>query len=195
MPKGDREILKADPDDGTTPIANLLLEALVVANLTSKERASVLFLIRRTYGWHVNGNRLKADVIPLRTWAKALQVKDTTRASRILSGLEKKRVIKRESLGPGKSYLYTINTIIADWDNCTNFQLLSEMTILALPKMTRVALSIRAIPVNTELALRKEKLNISQTNNGYPCSYKNKRRINNDPDKYIKGKYGHMVRR
>jgi hypothetical protein len=45
MTKGDRAILKADPDDGTTPIANLLLEALVVAKLTSKERASVLLLI------------------------------------------------------------------------------------------------------------------------------------------------------
>ena len=36
MPKGDRERLKADPDDGTTPIANLLLEAAIMAKVTSK---------------------------------------------------------------------------------------------------------------------------------------------------------------
>ncbi|MFC2011189.1 replication protein [Chloroflexota bacterium] len=56
MPKGDRKILKADPEDGTTPVANLLLEALVIAKLTSKERAACLFLIRRTYGWQINGS-------------------------------------------------------------------------------------------------------------------------------------------
>lgn len=158
MPKGDREKLKADPEDGTTPIANLLLEALIIANLTSKERAAVLFLIRRTYGWQVNGTRLKKDVIPLQIWVRVLQVKDTTRASRILTGLERKQVIKRESLGPGKSYCYTINTSIANWDNCLNKQLLSEMTTVALPKMTRVVLSQKTTPPATNLASPKERL-------------------------------------
>lgn len=74
MPKGDRAMLKADPEDGTTPVANLLLEALVVARLTSKERAALLFLIRRTYGWYIGGARLKSDIIPLTTWAKVLQI-------------------------------------------------------------------------------------------------------------------------
>ena len=195
MPKGDREILKADPEDGTTPIANLLLEALIVANLTSKERAAVLFIIRRTYGWHINGNRSKADVIPLKTWVKVLQVKDTTRTSRILSGLEKKQVIQRESLGPGKSYVYTINTTVANWDNCLNVQLLSEMTTLALPQMTRVVLSQKTTPNVANSALLKEILNKSKGNNTYPYKYRNKRICSDDPDKYIKGKYGHMVKR
>ena len=193
MPKGDREILKADPEDGTTPVANLLLEALVVANLTSKERAAVLFIIRRTYGWHINGKRSKADVIPLATWVKVLQVKDNTRASRILSGLEKKQVIQRVSLGPGKSYVYTINTTVANWDNCLNVQLLSEMTTLALPKMTRVVLSQKTTPSVANLASPKEILNKNKRNNIYP--YKYKKRVDDDPDKYIKGKYGHMVKR
>ena len=65
MPKGDREILKADPEDGTTPIANLLLEALSIVKLTTKERSVVLFLITRTYGWQVNGERLRIDEISL----------------------------------------------------------------------------------------------------------------------------------
>lgn len=54
MPKGDREKLKADPEDGTTPIAHLLLEAFSIANLTKKELQAVLFLMRRTYGWLIN---------------------------------------------------------------------------------------------------------------------------------------------
>jgi len=38
MPKGDRQELKADPEDGTTPISNLLLEALAIAKLSGKEK-------------------------------------------------------------------------------------------------------------------------------------------------------------
>ena len=51
MPKGDKEILKADPEDGTTPIANLLLEAVAIARLSGKEKGIILYLWRRTYGW------------------------------------------------------------------------------------------------------------------------------------------------
>lgn len=159
MPKGDREILKADPEDGTTPVANLLLEALIVAQLTSKERAAALFLIRRTYGWQINGNRLKSDVIPLADWAKVLSVKDNCRASRILTSMEKKGLIIRRSLGPGKSYVYSINTSIANWNNCINKQGLSQMTTLVLPKMTRVVLSQMTTPSDTILASEKEKVN------------------------------------
>lgn len=158
MPKGDREIGKADPEDGTTPIANLLLEALIIANLTSKERAAILFLIRRTYGWLINGKRLKEDAIDLTTWAKILQVKDNTRASKILSTLEDKGAIKRELIGPGKGYIYTINTTVANWNNCLNQQLLSEMATLALPKRTRVVLSQKTTPSATKLASEKEKI-------------------------------------
>ena len=35
MPKGDREMLKADIEDGYTKIANLLIEALSFSNLSS----------------------------------------------------------------------------------------------------------------------------------------------------------------
>ena len=51
MSKGDREILKADPEDGTTPIANLLLEAIAIAKLTGREKGILLLLCRKTYGW------------------------------------------------------------------------------------------------------------------------------------------------
>lgn len=50
MPRGDREKLKADIEDGTTNIAHLLLEALAMADLSGAEKGLVLFLWRRTYG-------------------------------------------------------------------------------------------------------------------------------------------------
>jgi len=197
MPKGDRDILKADPEDGTTPVANLLLEGLAIAKLTSRERAAMLFLIRRTYGWSINGNRLKEDVIPLATWVKVLQVGDTSRASKILTDLENKKLIHRKLLGPGKSYSYSINTTLASWDNCLNMQLLSDIATLALPKRTRVALSQNATPIATNLATVKEKEINNKESNIYPNNNKNKQRkiIEDDPDKFIKGKYGHMVMR
>ena len=161
MPRGDRRILKADPEDGTTPIANLLLEALSTAKLTSKELAACLFLIRRTYGWLINGHRLKEDEISLSEWVKVLQVRDQTRVSTILRSLEKKGVIKRQTLGPGKSYIYRVNTSIATWDNCINKQLMSEMATLACPKRTRVALSQETTPPDTNLASPKESIKAS----------------------------------
>jgi len=38
--KGDREILKADTDDGYTTVANLLLEALAMAKMTGVQKVS-----------------------------------------------------------------------------------------------------------------------------------------------------------
>ena len=165
MPKGDREILKADPEDGTTPIANLLLEALVIAKLTSKERAAVLFLIRRTYGWQINGNRLKTATIPLSTWTKVLQFSEATRASKVLASLERKKVLFRRWIGPGKGYVYSINTRVALWDNCLNVQLLSEITTQGLSESARVELSESATPLATNLAIGKERLNKGKESN------------------------------
>ncbi len=143
MPKGDREILKADPEDGTTPIANLLLEALIIAKLTSKERAAVLFLIRRTYGWQVNGSRLKEAKIPFKQWTMALSM-DSSHTSTLLTGLEQKGIIKRRYIGPtgiDRGYYYSINTMVAEWSNsCLNRQLLRDIAIIELPKSERKVL-------------------------------------------------------
>jgi len=38
MPKGDRLKLKADPEDGTTPISNLLLEAVAMAKISGLQK-------------------------------------------------------------------------------------------------------------------------------------------------------------
>lgn len=158
MPKGDQDILKADPEDGTTPIANLLLEALAIAKLTGKEKGAVLYLWRVTYGWLVNGKRLKEREISLSTWSKVFQT-DEAKASKILSGLANKNILLRNYLGPGKSYSYSMNTRVADWDKgCLNRQGLSEIARQGLSKTTRVALSKTTIPPATKLVSPKESI-------------------------------------
>jgi len=135
LPKGDRDILKADPEDGTTPIANLLLEALALSKLTGKEKGAILYLWRVTYGWNVNGARLKECEIPLSTWSIVLQT-DEAKASKILSGLVLKKIILRSYLGPGKSYSYSMNTRVAIWDKgCLNRQGLFLLLDQKQPKM------------------------------------------------------------
>ena len=143
-------------ENGFTPISNELLQGLAIAKLTNKERMAALFLIRRTLGWEVSGKRLEWDEIPLKVWVTVLQI-DKSRASRILSGLEKKGVILRRSLGVGKSYAYAVNTIVDNWNNCIDKQLLSLMTTLVKPKIATVALSKRATPTDTDLHSTKEK--------------------------------------
>ncbi len=120
MPKGDKAKFKADPEDGTTPIANLLLEALTCANLSSKEKSAVLHLWRRTYGWvdPATGKRFKERKIGTTEWTLALGTLKSY-VSEILSSLVEKNVIKRKSTGPGKPYIYSMNTVITKWNSNT----------------------------------------------------------------------------
>lgn len=115
MPKGDRFKGKADPADGTTPVSNLLLEALAMAKLSGKEKGIVLYLWRMTYGWKGKRGRLKKRRITLKEWAKVLGTTET-RASEIVAELAGKKVIIRESLGQGKGYEYSMNTQITEWN-------------------------------------------------------------------------------
>lgn len=170
MPKGDRKILKADPEDGTTPISNLLLEALVIAKLSSKERAALLFLARRTYGWQVNGARLKEVKIPHKEWGLALSM-DSSHISPLLAGLEVKGLIKRRYIGPtgpDRGYYYSINTNLTEWgNNCLNQQLLLEIAIIKLPKTVRKVLpkSVTTLGTNYTRGNKiKENLNKSPIN-------------------------------
>lgn len=199
MPKGDREILKADIDDGYTKIANLLLEALAIAQLTGKEKGAVLYLWRRTYGWQKNGDRLKETVISLQEWANILNT-DRSHASSLLTGLERKRIFTRRFIGPGKGYYYATNTTVAEWCNsCIKQQQLHEITTQQLPKSATVVLPKTATPPDTKLATGKERLNkIKESNDDIDNILRKKKqqgRPAEDPDKYIKGRYGHMVQR
>ncbi len=160
MPKGDKEILKADPEDGTTPIANLLLEALAIAKLTGKEKGIILHLWRRTYGWErKDGTRLKEKAIALGEFGVVCN-SDSATTSRLLAGLVKKNILKRDFAGPGKGYTYSMNTRVGEWDKgCINHQLLKIISIQPLVKMTTQLLVKMTTPSDTKLATPKEKLN------------------------------------
>lgn len=112
MPRGDREILKADCEDGFTRIANLLLEALALARLNGVQKGICLFLFRRTYGW----NRSE-DAIALGEFAEACG-SSRSYISRQLSDLIEKNIICRVSYEPGKTPVYSFITSVAEWDSC-----------------------------------------------------------------------------
>lgn len=121
MPRGDREIFKADCEDGFTRIANLILEALAMVKLNSTQTGICLFLLRRTYGW----NRSE-DAISLGDFAGACGTSKTY-VSRQLSDLLHKNIIRRLSYEPGKTPVYAFSSNIADWDKaCINLQALSN---------------------------------------------------------------------
>lgn len=176
MPKGDREKLKADPEDGTTPVANLLVTALAIAKLTSKEKSAILFLWRRTYGWHENGTRFKEVKISFQDWNKVLGI-DNAHTSTLLATLVKKRILLRRYYGPTgekevRGYYYALNTKCSEWsDSCLNQQLLRKLesydkpqqfpklTHDTLPKTVTVSLPKTVTIPHTSLATPKSILN------------------------------------
>ena len=137
MPKGDRLKLKADPEDGTTPIANLLLEAVAMVKLSGLQKGAIIFLWRKTYGWvDENGKRLKEAKIGLTEWARAL---DSTnpRLSHTLSELQDRGIIKRRIADTWGGYYYSLNTNVKAWNSdCINLAKLSE--VVGIPDFATV---------------------------------------------------------
>jgi phage replication O-like protein O len=135
VPKGDYEILKADIEDGYTRVANLLLEAFAMAQLSGIQKGICLFIIRRTYSWGKS-----EDAISLREFAQACGTSEPY-VSRQLKDLIDKNVVKRLAYKPGKPAVYTINTRVADWcKGCINIQELHESAVQGLYKCTREGL-------------------------------------------------------
>ena len=117
MPKGDRLKLKADPEDGTTPIANLLIDALAIAKLSGLHKGAILHLWRVTYGWtDENGKRRKEAKVGLSEWAKSLD-STSPRASVTLSDLVQKNIIFRRVADVWGGYYYQLNTDIMSWNS------------------------------------------------------------------------------
>lgn len=112
MPRGDREKLKADCEDGFTKVANLILEAMALAKLNGTQKGICLYLWRRTYGWNHS-----EDAISLAEFAAACGTTKTY-VSRQLNDLIDKNIIRRVSYQPGKTPVYTFETNVADWDQC-----------------------------------------------------------------------------
>ena len=127
MPKGDRLKLKADPEDGTTPVANLLLEAVAMAKLSGLQKGAIIYLWRQTYGWvGENGKRLKEKKVTLTQWAKGLD-STNARMSHTLSELEGKGIIKRRMADAWGGYYYSLNTNISKWNSdCIKLAKLAE---------------------------------------------------------------------
>jgi phage replication O-like protein O len=143
MPKGDKYILKADPEDGTTPISNLLLEAVAMAKLSGLQKGAILYLWRQTYGWQSRGSRLKERKIPLSAWVRALNA-TKARVSEALNGLVAKNIFRRVQAGNWQGYTYSMNTDVSKWDhNCIDTELLSKTATVAqngtVPKRETVA--------------------------------------------------------
>lgn len=116
MPKGDYLQLKADIEDGTVPIAHLLLEAASMAKLNGVAKGLLLFIWRRTYGWADEGKRKhKDDRIKLAEFAQATG-SARTYVSTQLKLLVKARVI-REMPDPenGRYKRYGMNTEVSEW--------------------------------------------------------------------------------
>jgi len=197
MPKGDRDILKADPDDGTTPIANLLLEALAMAHLSGEEKGAVLFLWRRTYGWELlEGRRKTEDAISLIEWALALNT-NPQYASRVIAALTEKRVILRRDLGQGKGYAYSMNTRVNEWGKgCLNGEELSKRYSEGLSKKYRGPSTKRITPPDTSLAIPKESIKesiketASSTKKQWTKVSSSSLEANTDASKYLFSKTG-----
>lgn len=141
MPKGDREQLKADIDDGYTTIAHLLLEALAFSRLTSLELRLTLYLMRRSYGWGE-----KSAHVSLREFAVACNTSEIA-ASKAIKTLVECGVWERTNYQPGKVAAYTVNTRVVLWDKgCLDGQGLSEWLRQGLSCRTRVPLTARTTP-------------------------------------------------
>ena len=135
MPKGDWKRLKADIEDGYTPVASLFLEALAMARLSGEEKGAVLYLWRRTYGWKEGKERRREAQIGSKQWAAALST-DWRWALHVVASLVRKQVFVRRDVGQGLGYLYSMNTRVHRW-KC-----------LDLPKfMSQVQLYYGGIPI------------------------------------------------
>lgn len=146
MAKGDRERLKADIDDGSTAVANLLLEALAASSISGVQKGLVLFLIRRTYGWVKDSEineRFKEDRITLNEWTAAVDSERSYVSRQLRDLIDNKKIIKERPDPNDRRYkLYSINTLIDQWDNgCLNKQRLINNTTQGLFKNTTVSLS------------------------------------------------------
>ena len=196
MPKGDRKILKADLEDGFAQIANLLLEAVAIATLGGREKGAILALWRKTYGWVGDDRRRCTEVVlSQRDWAWLLNTHQVY-AARVVNSLVDKNIFKRVDLGKGKGYQYSMNTRVYEWDGGKLISLDITNRFSTPPtKRFRDPSTKQFTPLDTNLRMvNKRKTNLKQKKyKEGEGSYGKVRK--NDPDKYIKGKYGHIVQR
>ncbi len=93
---------------GFTKFPNDLIERLVKSRLSSLELRLALYLWRTTEGYEFKGVRQTERVIGLTEWSKSTNSKKP-HVSTALKGLAARRVIRRQYLGAGKGYSYSLN--------------------------------------------------------------------------------------
>lgn len=109
MPRGDRDILKADIEDGYTKLANLILEALAASKMNGVQKGICLFVLRRTYSWGK-----KEDRITLNEFAEATDSSRSYVSTQIKALVEANVILRPEHLS-GKTPLYSFNTRVTEW--------------------------------------------------------------------------------
>jgi phage replication O-like protein O len=94
-----------------TRIHNEILEALAKTHLSGGEFRAVLFLLRKTYGWHK-----KEDTVSLSQWARGIDVGNNQKAIEIINKLIAKKIIYR---GPkvGLVWVYGFNKYFEEWEH------------------------------------------------------------------------------
>ena len=95
-------------ENGFTPIANEILEALVKAGLLGSELALVLFVIRKTYGW-----KKKHDIISLTQFEKGTGLSRPTVVKTLKNVLTKNLLVKTPL--PSKKWAWSFNKNYETW--------------------------------------------------------------------------------
>ncbi len=98
---------------GFTCMPNKLLEALALARFTASETRCLLFLLRKTYGWHK-----QEETISLAEWALGTGVDPKQRHNvlRTLRGLLAKQVIYAKANGNNRPLTWGLNNNMEEWD-------------------------------------------------------------------------------
>lgn len=96
-------------ENGFTPIASELVEALAKINLSAYESRVLWALFRKTYGWHK-----KADRISRSQFAEITKL-DSRHISRTLARLVVRNIISRNVVSP-QVVVYSIQKDYTLWD-------------------------------------------------------------------------------
>ena len=95
-------------ENGFTPIASELVEALAKVNLSAYESRVLWALLRKTYGWHK-----KADRISRSQFAEITKL-DPRHISRTLSNLVSRKIIIKKAVSP-RAVIYSIQKDYTLW--------------------------------------------------------------------------------
>lgn len=116
MPENTSHEMKADIDNGYTRIANLMLEAMACCPFTATEYATLLFIIRRTYGW-ARPRKPETGKIDAITAEEIAVGTGRPRRSveRAISDLKKAGVIIHADVGSSNQKAYGPNPNVYQW--------------------------------------------------------------------------------